>query len=332
MATLKDVAQEAGLSVTTVSRILNNRGYISSEARQKVSDAMQRLNYQPNEVARSLSLRRSNMVALIVPHIRHPYFAALVSELEEAIRRRGYQILLFNTKQSDDMLEKYLDICQQNRVSGVILCSADVSEKMLKRLNAPIITVERYSEKAASSIVCDNYKGGQLAAERLIEGGCRNLVCISGSSGRKMPGDLRRIAFQDVCKKYKVRNRQVILPESAMQAINYTQCLESLFSGYRKDHPESFYDGMFASGDAIAAEAVRLAQKHGIDVPKDLQIIGFDDTQIADMTYPGITTIHQPIREMAQKAAEMLAEAINGRSTTNTVMLPVYLVERESTR
>jgi LacI family sucrose operon transcriptional repressor len=98
MATLKDVAQEAGLSVTTVSRILNNRGYISSEARQKVSDAMQRLNYQPNEVARSLSLRRSNMVALIVPHIRHPYFAALVSELEEAIRRRGYQILLFNTK------------------------------------------------------------------------------------------------------------------------------------------------------------------------------------------------------------------------------------------
>lgn len=209
MVTLKEVAEEAGLSVSTVSRILNNRGYISDKARDSVDQAMKKLNYQPNEVARSLSKQTSNMVALIVPHIRHPFFAVLISELEEAIRKKGYQILLFNTKTEENILEKYLTICQQNRVSGVILCSAQVGEDVLQRLNAPIITIERYSEMSACSITCDNYNGGRMAAQHLYRCGCRNVRMLSGNSGMRMPADLRRNGFMDACMDHGMTCRDI---------------------------------------------------------------------------------------------------------------------------
>lgn len=332
MATIKDVARESGLSVTTVSRILNNRGYISESARARVDDAMKRLNYHPNELARSLSMSHSNMVALIVPHIRHPYFAVLISELEEAIRELGYQMLLFNTKRSEDTLERYLEICQENRVSGIILCSAQVNAEVLERLNAPIVTIERYAEKAASNVSCDNENGGRIAADRLIRSGCRNLLCVSGSSGQMMPGDLRTIMFQRVCQERQVACNMVYLPEEAFTNNDYTESLEAIYAAYDSTHPEEFYDGMFISGDVIAAEAVRLAIRHGIRVPEDLQIIGFDDTIISQIGTPDLTTIHQPIREMAQSAVTMLDRAMNGKRTMPNVVHPVHLVERQSTR
>ena len=121
MATLKDVAKETGLTVSTVSRILNNRGYISEDARQRVRDAMQKLDYQPNEVARSLSKKTSNTIGVILPHISHPYFAKVISCLESAADARGYKILLFNSKGRDDKQAKYVEICKSNRVAGVIL-------------------------------------------------------------------------------------------------------------------------------------------------------------------------------------------------------------------
>ena len=111
MATLKDVAREAGLTVTTVSRVLNNRGYISDNARRRVAEAMKKLNYRPNELARSLQNKNSNMIGVIVPHIRHPYFAEMISNLENESHKRGYKMLLCNSQGRDEKILEYVEMC-----------------------------------------------------------------------------------------------------------------------------------------------------------------------------------------------------------------------------
>ena len=143
MATLKDVAKETGLTVTTVSRVLNNRGYISEETRKKVYDAMKKLNYHPNEVARSLSKQSTNTIGVIVPHIRHPYFAELISNLESQAYRHQHKILLFNSQEKNEKEYEYLEMCSSNRVAGIILCSGTVGVNEFQGLNVPLITIGR---------------------------------------------------------------------------------------------------------------------------------------------------------------------------------------------
>ena len=126
MATLKDVAKEAGLTVTTVSRVLNNRGYISDNARKKVAEAMKKLNYRPNELARSLQNKSSNTIGVIVPHIRHPYFSDMISNLENQAHKKGYKILLCNSQGKNEKMLEYVEMCTSNRVAGLILFSGSV--------------------------------------------------------------------------------------------------------------------------------------------------------------------------------------------------------------
>lgn len=142
MATLKDVEKETGLTVTTVFHVLNNRGYISEETRKKVYDAMKKLNYHPNEVARSLSKQSTNTIGVIVPHIRHPYFAELISNLESQAYRHQHKILLFNSQEKNEKEYEYLEMCSSNRVAGIILCSGTVGVNEFQGLNVPLITIE----------------------------------------------------------------------------------------------------------------------------------------------------------------------------------------------
>lgn len=242
MATLKDVAKETGLTVSTVSRVLNNRGYISEETRKKVYEAMKKLNYRPNEVARSLSKQTTNTIGVIVPHIRHPYFAELISNLESQAYHYGHKILLFNSQEKNEKEWEYMEMCTSNRVAGVILCSGTVGVEKFTGLNVPLITIERYLENGTAEVECDNEQGGRLAAQLL-----------------------------QVCHKLN------------------------------------------------------------IDVPSQMKIVGFDDVNIASLTTPPITTIHQPIKEMAKTAVELLVRSGNGELVPNRTTLPVSLVVRETT-
>ena len=173
MATLKDVAAECGLTVTTVSRVLNNRGYISDETRKKVYAAMDKLNYRPNEVARSLSKKTTNTIGVIVPHIRHPYFAEMISNIENAASKHGYKIILCNSKGRSNKEKEYLDMCTSNRVAGIILFSGSVAVQEFTDSNIALVTVERFVENGTAAVECDNKQGGELAAQHLIECGCK---------------------------------------------------------------------------------------------------------------------------------------------------------------
>lgn len=325
MATLKDVAKETGLTVSTVSRVLNNRGYISEEARQKVYDAMKKLNYRPNAVARSLSKQSSNTIGVIVPHIRHPYFAELISNLESQAYHHKYQILLFNSQEKNEKEWEYLEMCSSNRVAGIILCSGTVGVEEFQGLNVPLVTIERYLENGTAEVACDNMQGGQLAARHLIAQGCSHLVHISGVHETAMPADARSAGFCEVCRQSGVDFKTVATSAFQYNHLEYREILERVL----KENPET--DGIFASSDLIAAQLLQVCGKLGIAVPGQLKIVGFDDVNIASLTTPPITTIHQPIKEMAKAAVELLIHAAEGELVPSKTTLPVSLVVRETT-
>lgn len=326
MPTLKDVAKETGLTVSTVSRVLNNRGYISEETRKNVYKAMEKLNYQPNELARSLSKKTTNTIGVIVPHIKHPYFAELISSIEHAANKRNYKILLFNSNDKDEKQIKYLEMCTSNRVSGVILCSGTVTMDQFKGINVPLITIERNLENGTASVECDNKKGGMLATESLIQAGCRNLVHISGIQGKSMPADERGNGFVEECKKYGVKYKEYQTNSINYKEEVYHELIEMIL---KKDQT---IDGIFASSDLIAAQVLQVCAKLAIKVPEQLKLVGFDDVMISSMTTPTITTIHQPIKEMADTAISLLIDASEKKVVPSRTILPVSLVERETTR
>ena len=196
MATLKDVARESGLTVGTVSRVLNNRGYISDRAREKVDQAMKKLNYRPNEVARSLSKSSSNTIGLIVPHIRHPYFIEMISHLEYQAYKKGYRILLCNSRNIQEKEREYIDICTGNKVAGIILCSGTVPMEVFDKIGITVVTIERFLDNGTAAVECDNRQGGVLAAEKLIACGCRHLLHVGNIGGVFMPADMRTEGFR----------------------------------------------------------------------------------------------------------------------------------------
>ena len=325
MATLKDVAKETGLSIGTISRVLNNRGYISDETRDKVSQAMKKLNYQPNELARSLSKQTSTIIGVIIPSLRHPYFANLTSAIEETAIRMGYQTLVFQSNGKRDQEASLLEQCMKNRVAGVILCSGLFSTTKLDDMGIPVVTVERMQENASSSIECDNKEGGRLAATHLIDRGCRNLLEISTVQGNIMPADDRESGFVEICEERKVEHHEIPFSEAVYESMDYIHFL----SGVIDTFPRA--DGIFCTSDIAASQVLQVCAKKGIQVPEQMKVVGFDDIPLASMTTPPLTTIRQPVKEMARMAVTALLGAVLDGTAGSTITMRVSLVVRETT-
>ena len=220
---------------------------------------------------------------------------------------------------------EYMEMCTSNRVAGVILCSGTVGVEKFTGLNVPLITIERYLENGTAEVECDNEQGGRLAAQHLIDCGCKHLIHISGVHETAMPADARAVGFRAVCEKQGISYKIADTTAFEYNHLEYHQILEKLL----KENPDT--DGIFASSDLIAAQLLQVCHNLNIDVPSQMKIVGFDDVNIASLTTPPITTIHQPIKEMAKMAVELLVRSGNGELVPNRTTLPVSLVVRETT-
>lgn len=325
MATIKDVANKAGLTVGTVSRVINNRGYISEETKKKVFAVMKELNYQPNEVARSLSKQKSSIIGVIVPHIEHPYFAKMVSSIERAVSKEKYKIILCDSKEEKEKEIDYIEMFKGNRVAGVILCSG-VDPKKFIDLNIPLVTIERDLEDCITSIECDNYHGGVLAAKHLYECGCKNVVHLSGIQNENMPADAREEGFASECEKHGVSHKEVKHEMGLYYKMDYHEYITRVLQ------EDKSIDGIFASSDLIAAQVIQVCSKLGIKIPEQKKLIGFDDVIVASLTTPTITSISQPVRDMAEYGVQTIIKAQNGEEVQTKVIFPVTLIKRDSTR
>lgn len=326
MATIKDIAARAGVTATTVSRVINNRGYISQETRDKVHRAMTEMQYQPNELARALSKRRSNTIVAIVPHISHPFFAYLISSLERAAAERGYKLLLCNSRQQPEKESEFLAMSVSNNASGIVLCSKNVCAQQLRQLDIPIINLERDEEGGETvTIHCDNYQGGRMAALHLLERGCTSLLHFGGITGKRMPADLRGEGFADVCRERGIPHAVLTADAGTYASMRYCAMIEQAL----RDRPET--DGIFASSDLIAAQVLQVCARMQIAVPERMKVVGFDGTLIASLTAPSITTIRQPVPEMARLCVEHIDRLLRGELVPSDVTMPVELVRGGST-
>jgi len=325
MPTLKDVADKAGVTVTTVSRVLNNRGYIGEATREKVYRVMKELNYQPNELARSLSKKRTNIIGIIVPSVMHPFFSEVVNYLEAYGSEAGYKIMLCNSNHQKDKEIEYIDMLRSNKVSGIILCSRTEDIGKVLPDNLPVVTFERMISSKVSSVSCDNYMGGELATRHLIAKGCRNLLHISGIRNMKMPADDRRDAFVRVCEEEGIPYKIFYTEEAQFHSMNYEEYLDKIL------RENKGVDGVFTSSDVIAAEVIHVCWANGIRVPEDIKVVGFDDIHLASLTTPKITTIRQPIEQMCSYAVDTLIRQVDKGFLPSKTVLSVTLVEREST-
>ena len=325
MATIVDVARLAGVTPTTVSRVINNRGYISEKTKKRVHEAMDELGYQPNEIARSLTKQKSNTIGVIVPHISHPYFAKLISNLENEAAKKDYKIRLCNSKEKAEKEKQYLDMCKSNRVAGIIICSGNVESNKINTGGIPVVLLEKNFEEGKLGIQCDNYQGGKLATEHLIECGCKKILHLSGVIDEEMPADNREKAFIDVCSKNEIEYFIKKYDIDTYNQMNYYDYIKAALNEIEG------VDGIFASSDLIAAQVIQVCNEIKIRIPEDIKLVGFDDVDISQLTTPRITTVHQPIKEMARLSIELIDAKYNNIEVNEKTILPIKLIIREST-
>ena len=325
MATIVDVARLAGVTPTTVSRVINNRGYISEKTKKRVHEAMDELGYRPNEIARSLTKQKSNTIGVIVPHISHPYFAKLISNLENEAAKKDYKIILCNSKEKAEKEKQYLDMCKSNRVAGIIICSGNVESNKINTGGIPVVLLEKNFEEGKLGIQCDNYQGGKLATEHLIECGCKKILHLSGVIDEEMPADNREKAFIDVCSKNEIEYFIKKYDIDTYNQMNYYDYIKAALNEIEG------VDGIFASSDLIAAQVIQVCNEIKIRIPEDIKLVGFDDVDISQLTTPRITTVHQPIKEMARLSIELIDAKYNNIEVNEKTILPIKLIIREST-
>ena len=326
MATLRDVADRAGVTVTTVSRMLNGRVNVSGKTREKIEKAMRELGYRPNEMARALAKKQSNLIGLLVPSAKQYFFAELIQEVENAVAANQCQLLLCVSDQETEKENAYVQMLLGDRVRGIIVASYSQGFDRIAHAGAPVVHIERKSDDGTPSAMMDHLEGGRLAGEHLIRKGCRNLVYLSGNASKNSVSNLRYNGFRLAAEQAGIARPALVEAQwEEFVSLDYTETCRKLFS----EHPDM--DGILTSNDLMAATVMRFCLQKGIRIPERLKVIGYDDTSFAALCPIPLTTIHQPIGEVARYAVDCVIRASAGETVPVNTVFPVRLVERETT-
>ncbi|WP_444327975.1 LacI family DNA-binding transcriptional regulator, partial [Paratractidigestivibacter sp.] len=195
---IKEVAAVAGVSPTTVSRVLNNRGYISKETRDKVHAAMERINYAPNDIARAMLNGRLNLIGMIVPFVSSPFHGQIVQAVERTLAENGFKMLLCNSACRPDLERAYIDMLRRNMVDGVIVNSLNIGAEAYAEMGLSLVGIDCDLGEGSVQVASDNYRMGELATRRLLDDGCRRILCLRNNSRMRMPGNKRTEAYRDL--------------------------------------------------------------------------------------------------------------------------------------
>ena len=324
--TLKDIAEMAKVSSATVSKVLNGKDeHISDATRQRILDIVEREGYIPNAIAKSLKMKQTKTLGIIIPDVMNLFFSELARGIEDAAEKKGYSVILCNTDNKIQKEEKYIQMLQEKMVDGIILTAAEQSvSKSLKRRNTPIVLLDRdlLIDEEVGRIVVDNMEGAFNATKFLVEKGCRNIGFISSddvnkSSGQRLEGYKNAILANDL----EIDNEIIYLESYS---------IETGYKGTMKILEKKDIDGICCGNDLIAIGAIKALKEREINVPRDVKVIGFDDIQISQYMDPPLTTIKQPIYEMGEEAVKMLIGIINGKGQGSTKILRTRLIERGS--
>ena len=328
MIKMRDVAEHAGVSVSTVSHVINETRHVSTDTRQRVLGAMNALNYQPNRLARSLRVKKTQTIGMIVPDSSNPFFSEIARHIEDYCFEQGYSVILCN---SDGDLDKelfYANVLVEKQVDGILFVAVGLSEDNILSLNAqhiPTMLVDRHIPKLAlDSVLVNNRKGGWLATEHLIERGHQRIGCITGFSGLT-PSSERVMGYHQALEE-----RGLSIDESLIVQGDF-----HFKSGY--DRTQQLLDlkkpptALFCGNDLMAIGAMRAAVERGLNIPDDIAFVGFDDIPIAQFMNPPLTSVTQPLKKLGRLSSQLLIDRIQQDDVEVTQhMLEVDLVVRQS--
>jgi DNA-binding LacI/PurR family transcriptional regulator len=307
LSTIEDVAKLAGLSRTTVSRVLNDHPYVSDEKKRLVQQAVEHLGYVPNSAARSLRNQKTGIIAVLIPKIATPFFSQLVEYLEMAASAKNYQLIICQTQFSKHKERKYLNLLKTKQVDGVILTSIENELSVIDSYLhfGPIVLCNEMVEHAQIPMVYMNQaNSGYLVAKHLLERGHRHIAyCSTGieSDGMKAREQgFKRALTEAGCSL----NESVHFKKSAT-VNDGKQIFKKIVN--MKVTPTAIFTG----GDLVAAGFISEAIKHGWSIPEDIAVVGFDNTKISELLDPMITTVIPPVEEMAKKSMDVMFEKIH---------------------
>jgi len=329
--TMRDVAKAAEVSVATVSHVLNGTHYVSPDLRKKVEDAIRTLNYRPNKIARALNTKGVPFLALIVPDISNPYWSTVAKAVQDITDKQDYLVIVFST---DGIYEREVRFLRSlsGWVSGVIFHPYHVSQEEVKDIvgdDLPMVIIGDFTsdfgpEDKWDHVISSNLECSEKMVEYLIQLGHTRIAFIKGSEGT--PSSAKR--FEGYLKAFE--NVNIPLVEEIIVQGDYTReggrnGMKSLLS--QTELPTA----VFCANDFSALGALEVALSHGLQVPKDISIVGFDDIDEAMYASPPLTTIRQSPANVGTIAAENLIERLEGRERSLTVQLKGSLIVREST-
>jgi DNA-binding LacI/PurR family transcriptional regulator len=330
MASLYDVAKLAGVSISTVSRVIHNTVPVDKGTRRRVEDAIKKTNYRPNLLAQGLRGKSRNFIGLVVPEISHNTFARFIDFVEQATRETGFELLLRNTNENPELEEQFIDKLIRLHVSGVIFVRVSDQSRIFRMLNEtdiPFVVIDRALKKEdIPTIVLDNYAAGRIAAEHLHSLGHTEVGCITGSYDIFLSRERLR-GFTDYFLEQNIVISHSNIFEGDFKFASGNQAARYFLS--RQHMPTAIW----SQNDLMAIGAIKEFTNAGLSIPKDLSIIGMDDLEVCNMITPSLTSISQPFEEMARKSVEAIINAIDNPKTTQQQSSSLHskLIIRDST-
>lgn len=301
---MKDVARLAGVSTSTVSHVINRNRYVSDSIRAKVEQAIDTLNYAPSALARSLKLKQTRTIGMLITASSNPFYAELVRGVERSCFERGYSLVLCNTEGNEQRMNRNLETLLQKRVDGLLLLYTEShlsSAALLKRYPAtPMVMMDWAPFEAGCDLIQDNsLLGGELAGQYLIDQGYQRIACITGPLD-KTPAHLRLMGFRNALLRAGLTMADDYQVSGNFEFTGGFQAIQTLLA---QPQPPC---AVFTGNDATAIGAYSALHQAGWRIPDDMALIGYDDIEIARYLPPPLTTIHQPKDDLGELAVDVL--------------------------
>ena len=326
---MRDVAERAGVSVTSVSHVINETRPVSDELRRRVLAAMDDLDYQPNRLARSLRRGQTHTIGMIIPDSANPFFAEMARGVEDTSFESGYNVILCNSDGDLNKERLYTNVLIEKRVDGILFIAAGLSTNGVLDLQAqktPLVVVDRdLPDASVDSVLTDNAQGGWLATRHLIDLGHRRIACITGPSD-VTPSAERVIGYRQALAEGDIPIDEALIVRGDFQ---YESAYRASIRLLQTEDPPT---AIFACNDLMAVAVMSAALEQERQVPADLSVVGYDDVRLAAFANPPLTTIAQPKYEMGVVAATMLLERIRApQAPAQRRVFESSLVKRKST-
>lgn len=330
--TIKDIANYTGFSVTTISLVLNNKAAkIPKSTKDTILEAVEKLNYHPNQLAVGLVKKRTQTIGLIISDVSNVFFSTLAKGVEDSCRRQGWNLILCNTNDKHERDMSYIQVLADKGVDGILFCMARDSDKkkakesiqLLKKLKIPFVMIDRYLEEAdCSSVIVDHMQGGYAATKYLLGLGHKNIGCVTGPSG--LEDSMERLkGYKKALEEYKIPYRDEFIyegnydRESGVGAVDFFE--------------DKDISAIFAFNDMSAYGVYNTLKKKEISVPKGMSLIGYDDIFFSEILDVPLTTVKQPIYEMGVESVKQLIEEVeSGVGARKCIMFQPTLIVRES--